>query len=382
MSGKFHKSWGEFGGFKHPNAIRYEAASMIAWGAHCNFGDQLHPSGIMDKTTYANIGQAYEYVEKIEDYGIGGMPEARLAVWRSFSQKADEGLTKMLLETHVNFDVANGVKDLNQFDVIIIPNAPCLSESDACRINTFVAKGGALIVLGQGALNAQSGKILLDIGADYVGEAQIDIDYLVLGESLKKDLVASPFLNYVPAIRVKPHPGTEVLATIREPYFSRTIAAFSGHQNTPYKLEDAAHPGIIKKGKVIFFAHNLGSMYFDHGAVIHRDVFLKAVQMLHKKPMVETELPSAGRISLLHQPQHRRYVVHLMYGPNTRRGCCDVVEDLPLLYEVPLRVSLPKKVKRCYQIPEQNDLPFRTEKNIISLVVPSFSCHTGIVLEY
>ncbi|PIE34415.1 beta-galactosidase, partial [candidate division KSB3 bacterium] len=43
MSGKFHTTWGEFGGFKHPDAIRYEAASMLAFGAGCSFGDQLHP---------------------------------------------------------------------------------------------------------------------------------------------------------------------------------------------------------------------------------------------------------------------------------------------------------------------------------------------------
>ena len=30
MSGKFHTAWGEFGGYKHPDAIRYEAAAMIA----------------------------------------------------------------------------------------------------------------------------------------------------------------------------------------------------------------------------------------------------------------------------------------------------------------------------------------------------------------
>ena len=42
MRGNFHTSWGEFGGFKHPDAIRCEAASMIAFGAAYNFGDQLH----------------------------------------------------------------------------------------------------------------------------------------------------------------------------------------------------------------------------------------------------------------------------------------------------------------------------------------------------
>jgi len=60
MSGKFHTSWGEFGGFKHPDAIRYEAAAMVAFGAACNFGDQLHPLGEMDLDTYRNIGAFLE----------------------------------------------------------------------------------------------------------------------------------------------------------------------------------------------------------------------------------------------------------------------------------------------------------------------------------
>ena len=72
MSGKFHTAWGEFGGYKHPDALRYEAASMIAFGAVCNFGDQLHPSGLMEMETYRNIGRAFEYVERIEAYGAGG----------------------------------------------------------------------------------------------------------------------------------------------------------------------------------------------------------------------------------------------------------------------------------------------------------------------
>lgn len=33
MSGKFHTAWGEFGGFKHPDALKYEAASMSSFGA-------------------------------------------------------------------------------------------------------------------------------------------------------------------------------------------------------------------------------------------------------------------------------------------------------------------------------------------------------------
>ena len=63
MTGKFHKTWGEFGGFKHPNALRYEAALSMAMGAKICIGDQLHPSGEMDIATYDLIGKAYREVE-------------------------------------------------------------------------------------------------------------------------------------------------------------------------------------------------------------------------------------------------------------------------------------------------------------------------------
>ena len=49
-------------------------------------------------------------LSKIEAYGIGGKPYSRLGVWRSFAKECDEGLTKMLLENQIDFDVATSVK--------------------------------------------------------------------------------------------------------------------------------------------------------------------------------------------------------------------------------------------------------------------------------
>ncbi len=383
MSGKFHKAWGEFGGFKSRNALKYEAASMISWGANCNFGDQLHPAGEMDMDTYKNIGFAYDYVEQIEDYGVGGLPEARVGIWRSFSPGHDEGVTRMLLESHINFNVANvGDKDLSPFDVIIIPGTPCLSEQDAKRLENYVDAGGGLLVIGDGALDWERQNLRLDIGADFIGKGNYDKDYLVVGKDLEDGLVNSPFLCYYPALRVDPEKGTKILATVREPYFSRTYEKFTSHQNTPYKLEDAAHPGIIRKGNVIFFAHELDRMYYQHGARLHRDLFHNALKLLHKQPMVETELPSAGRISLLHQPDQKRYVAHLLYGPPIMRGECEVIEDLPTLYNVPVTVDLPVKVKKVVLVPEMKELPIKKKNGRLTVTVPQFSCHCAVAFEY
>ena len=68
MTGKFHTSWGEFGGYKHPNSLKYETALSIANGAKCSIGDQLHPQGFMDEATYELMGAAYKEVEVREEW--------------------------------------------------------------------------------------------------------------------------------------------------------------------------------------------------------------------------------------------------------------------------------------------------------------------------
>ncbi|HZP19218.1 MAG TPA: alpha-L-fucosidase, partial [Bauldia sp.] len=70
-TGKFHTSWGEFGGFKQAQALEYEAAQMVALGVKCLVGDQLHPSGAINHDTYATIAPAYARIERLEPYLVG-----------------------------------------------------------------------------------------------------------------------------------------------------------------------------------------------------------------------------------------------------------------------------------------------------------------------
>jgi hypothetical protein len=78
MTGKFHLSWGEFGGFKNPNALRYEAALNLANGARCSIGDHMHPDGWMEEATYKLIGEAYREVETKEAWCTNVTPQTSL----------------------------------------------------------------------------------------------------------------------------------------------------------------------------------------------------------------------------------------------------------------------------------------------------------------
>jgi len=395
MSGKFHTSWGEFGGFKHPDALRFEAAAMVAYGARCNFGDQLHPSGEMDMATYRNVGEAFRYVERIEEFGLDGRPRATLGLWWGdagttstgcfAAEPNHQGVTEMLLENQIDFEVVDKGDDLDRYAVIILAGAACLDGAGAKALEAYRARGGKLLVLGEGGLDAATrSRFVLKVGATYAGPSTYRQDYLLVrGGKLAKNLVASPFVCHNAAIRATVKAGT-VLAAIREPYFDRTYGAYSSHMNTPFQLKDAAHAGAWALKDLVYLAHPVGYLYTKEGARLHREYFLNALRLLYPvgKQTVATVLPSGGRLSLVHQPDQRRYCAHLLYGPPTQRGRCQIIEDLVPLYEIPVTLRVPEKIRRVRLPLHKKTLRAATKAGAVRVVVPTLQCHEVVVFEY
>ena len=392
MSGKFHTTWGEFGGFKSPDAMRFEVASMVAFGAACSFGDQLHPSGRMDLTTYRNIGRAYEYAERIEEFGADARPFSNLAIWPSQRAVAppepdamahDQGVANMLMEGQYSFAVIAdpGTADLSQFQTIILSGSRCLAASDAARLRRYIDDGGSVLVLHESVFECGSDRLAIDVGATYQGPPRFKIDYTAALAPLAIDPMTSPFLNYTSAMRVVCADG-RVLARIHEPYFDRTYGRYCSHQNTPNRPEPAEHVAAVQKGNVIFLAHPLGRLYYEHGAWLHREFFLRALGLIHDRPSVRTSMPSAGRASLLKQPQLNRYVLHLLYAPPLQRGRCLVVEDQVPVRDVTVTLNLPEKIRQVrFPLSGMSGQLTPSPKGL-ALRIPRVASHEVVVLEY
>lgn len=385
MSGKFHTTWGEFGGFKHPDAIKFEAACMIAYGSRCSFGDQLHPNSVMDMATYRNIGAAYAYVEQIEEYGLDGRAASNLGLWLSGSVPDDQGVANMLMEGQLDFEVVVPGKDLSRYATIILSGAVCLDEQSAEWLDAYIKQGGSLLILGESGLDPARKGFVLDAGASFAGPASYEMDYTVVGPELAQEMVASPFLNYTAALRAQVT-DAQVLGYVKEPYFDRTYKHYCSHQNTPYRVENAAQPAAWRKGNVVSLAHRLGEIYYHHGARLHRQLFLNALGLIYTQPVVKTQLPSAGRVNVVHQPEKNRYVVHLMYAPPLQRGRCLVIEDLPVLRDVPVSLNVPEKISGAYLAPSKVKLEVTNlganSVGAISVVVPEVVGHQAVVFTY
>jgi len=384
MSGKFHTSWGEFGGFKYPEALKYEAAAMISHGARCNFGDHLHPSGEMDLDTYRNVGTAFEYIKKIEDYGIGGKPFSNIALYLTGSYDADDGIARILLEEHIEYEVvsiSSSQERINNFDLIIIPSANVLKE-EVRKLQEFQNKGGSLILVGKGALDLKEENFIFDIGAKYIGPSDFDMDYIQVGNDLSSNLVSSPFITYNPAIKSEANKDSKILADIKVPYFSRTLEKYNGHLYAPNKLQKEKYPAVLHYKNIIFFAHDIDRIYAENGSKVHRQLFGNAIRYLHKNLMIETKgLPSAGRITLLHQENKNRFIIHLLYAPPLERGRCLVIEDLPEIYNVELSINLNKRIKNAYFLNLDKNVLIDENKKI-NVTVDKFRMHEALILEY
>lgn len=381
MTGKFHTAWGEFGGFKSSDAMKYECAAMLSYGARCCIGDQLHPSGAMDLETYRLIGKAYEYVEKIEQWCFDVESTAKLGIIYSKVHASDEGLVKMLLETQTDFDVVHVDRSFDRFDCLILPDSVLLDDELAVKLNSYIKSGGSLLLTGQSGLDKSAQRFMIDVGANYQGISLYECDYLHVSEKLSENMVTSPLLCYNPAYKVHVK-DAEILAAIKEPYFNRTYAHYCSHQNTPNKLENAEYPAAIKKGNIVYLSHPICKMYYTYGCLFHRQYFINALRLIYPNAILKVKMQSSGRVNLLKQPAENRYILHLLYATPIQRGITLVIEDIPTIYNVPVEITIPEKIKRAYLAPQNADIVFKQENGVLTLNIPEVNCHQILVLDY
>lgn len=376
MTGKFHTAWGEFGGYKNPNALKYEVLMMAMNGAKCSVGDQMLPSGEMDMETYRNIGVAFRALEQIEPYAYPAESTADVGVYLAGEEACDQGLQAILLESQISFDVILEGDDLSAYKLLILPDQVALSRREADRINEFIQAGGAVIFGYRSAL--KDGKFLLDAGVQYLGEPAFAQDYLYAAK-LKLPFGNAPFLCYNGAMQIALTDG-EVLCDTYEPYFDRTYERYCSHMNTPYRDTPSASPAMVQKGNVIYYAHPLCQMYHKDGAELFKLVLRAAIRRVYT-PRFELRIPSAGRARLTYQAQEDRYIFHVSYASPIQRGRVSVLEDIVPLVQVPVTVRLDRAVKAVTLVPDRKAIPFTWENGVLTFTIPCVDCHQAVEIK-
>ena len=404
MTGKFHTTWGEFGGFKHPNALRYECAAMLAQGSKCSIGDQLHPSGALDESTCKLIGAAYAEVEAKEPWcrKVKGAAKTALLSNMAFNSlpgtghvapASETGASRILQELHIPFDLLDKESSFDAYDVLVLADDLRISDELQKDLDAFLARGGKLILSNNALLKATEDKQAFDLPLEYSGVNPLFPDFICPAETVAPDFVNTPFVMYRPSHKIKVT-GGETLGQIYDPYFNRTYLHFCSHQHTPYQPEPSGFDAGVLTDQILYFAHPVFALYAAYGTVALKHFIGNAMdRFLGNSRQIKTNLPSQGRVSLMYQPEENRYILHLLFANTILRGSTvemnggnvrtskpiEVIEELNPVYDITANVSIPANVKKVTLEPQGVEIPVQEENGRYTVKLDKLTCHQMVV---
>ncbi len=394
MTGKFHTSWGDFHSFKNRAALEFECFHMLALGARCSVGDQLHPSGRIDAATYKLIGSVYGSVAAKEPWCRGAEPAKEIGVFTpeefadSKSTVAGEnlrqpeatmGAVRMLQELGRQFDIITTERDFAPYKLLILPDQIPADEAFAQKLRDYLTRGGKVLASWKSGMDTSDKRFMLEgFGVKVSGDAALSPDFLVPGDALRAGLEPTGYAMYEKGVALEAEPGAEVLAQVEPPYFNRTFRHFCSHAHTP-SAGKAAYAGVVQKDGYVHFMHPIFRQYQRNAPRWCRVLLGNAIDRLIGRAVVEVDGPTTVINALSHQPAEKRDVLHLLhYVPERRGAAFDIVEDVIPLHETSVSVARDKKPGSVKLVPGGETLGFDYADGRVRFTIPRIDGHAMI----
>ncbi len=388
MTGKFHLSWGEFGGFKHPNALRYEVALSLANGAKCSVGDQMHPYGFLDDATYELIGKAYAEVEAVEEYCYDISPVSDVAILsvegvygnKRRSDASDTGANRIMLEGKYLYDIIDAECSFDKYKLIILPDKITVGAELKEKLELYVRGGGKLLCSGISGTD-ENGELVFDFGVKHLGVNKFcptyyHPEYSALGLTPSNYVFYSK--NYQTQIT---DPEAKVLGYSKNSFFNRSAERYCSHKHTPFVAENNA-PGVVIGKCGAYIAWDIFAEYAEVGSYILKETVIKVIdELLADKKTLVTNLPAQGIVTLNEQPREHRYVLHMLYATPIKRGAdVQIIEDTLPVLDTEFEIKLPE-VKSVTLVPENKSIDFKYSDGICRFAVDKFTCKQVVVID-
>ncbi len=415
MTGRFHRSWADWGGLKHPDALRFECGGILATGGAVSIGDQLHPRGRLNKAVYEVIGEAFRDVEKVEPYCQNVTPEVQIAVLvldpgadkanhQSINAQPSsaagmvsaatdnlEGACKMLLELHHQFDVITDktCPDFSKYELLVLPDRAYANETVVSRLKEYAKNGGKLFVSHEALLDGDTHLLAEELGISVVGRAESVPDYFVIDDPALYGVLTRPefpYSLYVGAtVKTKPNANTQVLASGYKTYFNRTGEHFCSHGFTPPTSDASEYPALTRNGNALYFYGALFSSYQKHGNLTFRHLFGKCLDLLLPNKILTTCAPATAEVTVNRQTSETgiRQIVHIVnYSPQRRATPhVEVLEEPVPLHNVEISLKRSEPVNKVFVAQTGEGLAYTVSGERVEFTIPKVYAHAVIVVE-
>jgi type 1 glutamine amidotransferase len=329
------------------------------------------------------------------------------------------GCFRACLEEHLPFTLVNDwnlvADDLAKFKVLVLPNAASIDDRQAEAVRKFVDRGGGLVASFDTSLCDEFGTPRMQIaladvlGIDHQGAAMPpkpgekldenfartlpaefwakrkgvwDLKRVVGKDSFLEsqeltDLIGRSTVTFKgPVSRIKPHPTSRILATVRARDDAKS-------EELPAMVTNS-----FGAGRTVYLAAGIDAAYYLTSYPYQRLVLKQAIAWAAGSlPPVEVRAPMCVHAVTMRQSKEgERLIVHLFNDVNTTSGHGLPSEEVPLREEVlpihDIRVTFRDyRISRVHLEPGGSLLEVERAKGKVDVSVPRLDVHTMVVAE-
>ena len=391
MTGRFHRSWGDFGGIRTEASVEYDVFLGIANTLRVTIGDHMHPRGEINKPVFDLAENIYKKVQKYEIYYENAKPLVDTALivpeeWMGFSDEDGlsiaKGATRMLSELKMQFDILTDIpEDNGKYKLLIFPDNFLFDDEEEEKLKKYIKNGGKVLLSGYSGINKEKNKFVIeDFGLEFKGELEYDPSFVIVEEKISKDIPDMPMNFYEGGIKISVSDKAEVLARIVAPYYNRH---WDGEHGFVYLPPDkiTEYPAAIKNRDLIYVSHFVFKSYFHSSPIYLKNFVRNLIEILLPDPIVKTTLPSFAKVLTTYQ--EKRTILHILTYIPERRGEVNIIEEPVEVTDIDMKLKLDnKEIKKVYDVSQGKEYSFKIENNYVLIKVPYIKGYSIIVFEY
>ena len=382
MTGRFQKSWGDFGGFKGKASLEYDVWDALSNAAEVSVGDHQHPAYGLSRHIYKTIGEIYEKVEAYEPWTEGAKYVSEIGVLTppvGTMNSSLKGASRMLGELKYDYDIINENMDFSKYELLILPDdiliTPVLEE----KLRKHLQAGRGIISSGFSGLNEnKSGFALKEWNLGFDGIDKSNASYFRMKSCSDEVLGDMSWSMYSHGILVMPHSDTEVIAEYIKPYFNRHFDGERGFWYVPPEKADL-HAAAARCGNIYHICFRIFDAYYTGAMAAHKHLVRQMIEKLMPRPLFKTEgIPSTARVTLTENENN--YILHVKVTYPEVRGEVDIIEEhqsLPAGTVIKLRGSFNK----ASITPDMESLPVSVRDGYTEIVLPQVDGYMMIAVD-
>lgn len=342
MTGRFQKSWGDFGGLKCKASLEHDYYDALCAGVAISVGDHMHPAKTLEPAVCQMIGEINSWLEPLEKQIAGTRYQADLALLiasrrvinpdqpgsGSLVTESLAGAARLLGELKQSFDVIDETMDFEPYSLLILPDE--LDGDDqqlADKLSAYLANGGKILASGTAAVKKdESGFLLPAYDFDFAGIESANVSYYRMTQKDDPKLPDLDYNMYCPE-GVLFWTKDEVLALSVKSYFNRHWDGIHGYFYTPPERETGYAAAAIRSdrtyGRISF---SLFKAYYETAAYPLKALLRQCLELLLPRPLIKTtNLPSTTRVTLTASETHA--LLHIKVTYPEARGCMNIIEE-------------------------------------------------------